>query len=197
MRTAQVKRSSAETRIAVNLRIEGKGRSRIITPIPFLNHLLEAAVKHGAFDLKITAKGDTHIDQHHTVEDIGLVLGRAYKEALASKKGINRAGFFAFPMDDALGIVSLDFSGRPHLTFKTDFKREKIGDLESDTIKEFFAGFSRGASCNIAVYVPYGDNDHHKAESIFKAFGKSLAMACSINPRLKEFIPSTKNLLDN
>lgn len=196
MRQAKIKRASKETAISIKLNIEGRGNSDITTPIPFFTHMLEAFAKHGVFDLKLLAKGDTHIDQHHTVEDIGLVLGKAFKDALGSKRGINRSGFFAFPMDESLGVVSIDLSGRPYLVFKVSFKRQKIGDLETDLIKEFFSGFSMGAGCNLAVFVPYGENDHHKAEAIFKAFGKALSMACSKNKRLKNLIPSTKGVLD-
>jgi imidazoleglycerol-phosphate dehydratase len=157
--------------------------------------MLEAFGKHGLFDIQLDASGDVDVDQHHTVEDIGLVLGQSVQKGLGDKKGINRSGFFAFPMDDSLGIVSIDLSGRSYLTFKTKFKREKIGDLDSDLIKEFFSGFSMGAGCNVAVYVPYGDNDHHKAEAIFKAFGKALMMACSKDKRIKGLL-TTKGLLD-
>lgn len=196
MRHARVARRSSETSIQLNFTIEGSGRSNIHTPIPFFSHMLQAFAAHGAFDLLIKAVGDTQIDQHHTVEDIGLMLGKAVARALTDKAGINRAGSFAFPMDESLGIVSIDLSGRPYLVFRATFKRERIGDLESDCVKEFFSGFSMGAGCNVAVYVPYGENDHHKTEAIFKAFGKALAMACSKNPRLKQSIPSTKGLLD-
>ena len=158
--------------------------------------MLENFSKHGLFDIRIKAKGDLEIDQHHIIEDMGIMLGKDFNESIGDKKGINRSGFFAFPMDDSLGIVSVDFSGRPYLVFKADFKREKIGDLESDSIKEFFSGFSMGAGCNLAVYVPYGKNDNHKAEAIFKAFGKALMAACSKEKRLKNRLLTTKGMLD-
>lgn len=196
MRSSNKQRHSKETDIRVRLTLDGSGNYKIKTPINFFNHMLEAFSKHGVFDLELSAKGDIHIDQHHTVEDVGMVLGQSFKEALGDKKGINRAGFFAFPMDDSLSIVSVDLSGRPNLVFKSKFKRKQIGDLDSDTIREFFSGFSMGAGCNIAVYVPYGTDDHHKAEAIFKAFGKALMMACSKEKRLKDYLPTTKGMLD-
>ena len=174
MRKAKLERKSKESGIGLELDIDGKGKYKIRTPIKFLNHMLENFSKHGTFDLEVSAKGDIEVDQHHTVEDLGILLGQSVKKALGDKKGINRAGFFAFPMDESLGIVSIDLSGRPCLVFRAKFKRKKIGDLDSDCIKEFFSGFSMGAGCNLAVYVPYGENDHHKAEAIFKAFGKAL-----------------------
>jgi imidazoleglycerol-phosphate dehydratase len=159
--------------------------------------MLEIFSKHGLFDLEIKARGDISIDQHHTVEDLGMLLGKAFKESLGDKKGINRAGFFAFPMDDSLGIVAIDLSGRPYLVFKAKLNKEFIGDLDASCVKEFFSGFSMGAGCNIAVYVPYGENEHHKVESIFKAFGKAMKMACSKDKRIKGEIPTTKGILDS
>lgn len=196
MRSAKNNRKSSETNIEVILKIEGKGSANINTTIPFLDHMLTGFAKHGGFDLEITAKGDTEIDQHHLLEDLGMLLGKTFNDALGDKKGINRAGFFSFPMDDSLSIVSIDFSGRPYLVYKTEFKRQYNGELDTDCLKEFFSGFSMGAGCNIAIYVPYGDNDHHKIESIFKSLGKAIQMAADINPRLKEYIPSSKGLLD-
>ena len=197
MRTASTHRASEETDITVNVNVEGVGKAVVAVPSAFLKHMLEGFAKHGGFDLTITAKGDTHIDQHHTLEDLGMVLGSTFRKALGEKKGINRAGFFAFPMDEALGLVAIDLSGRPYLIFKADFKRQMIGDLESDSVREFFSGFSMGCGCNLTIIVPYGENDHHKLEALFKAFGKALQMACSTNERLKEYIPSTKGVLDS
>lgn len=195
-RKSKIERITKETKINLKLNIYGEGKYKVNTPIPFLNHLLENFTKHGSFDLFLFANGDINIDQHHTIEDTGFVLGFAFKDALGNKKGINRAGFFAFPMDDSLGIVSIDIGGRPALVFKIKFKRRYVGDLDSDVLKEFFLGFSRGLGANVSVYVPYGNDDHHKIESIFKAFGKALAMACSKNNRIKENIPSTKGNID-
>jgi len=196
MRKVKLSRKSRETEIKISLKIDGSGKYKIKTPINFLTHMLEGFAKHGMFDLEISAKGDIDIDQHHTVEDLGMQLGQAFKNSLGNKKGINRAGFFAFPMDDSLGIVSVDLSGRPYLVFKTKFKKRTMGDLDSECVKEFFSGFSMGCGCNLAVYVPYGDNDHHKVEAVFKAFGKAMNSACSKNKKLKEIVLSTKGILD-
>jgi len=197
MRKVKLSRKSKETDISIILIIDGSGKYTINTPIKFFNHMLEVFSKHGVFDLDLKANGDIEVDQHHTIEDIGMLLGQAFKKALGNKKGINRAGFFAFPMDESLGIVSVDLSGRPYLVFKAKFKRNFIGDLDSECIEEFFKGFSMGAGCNLAIFVPYGNNDHHKIESIFKAFGKAMQMACSKDKRLKGQIPTTKGILDS
>ena len=197
MRKTDVQRESLETNITINLTLEGLGKSTISTTIPFLDHMLTGFTKHGGFDIEIIAKGDTEIDQHHLLEDLGMLLGKSFKNVIGEKKGINRAGFFAFPMDESLSVVSVDFSGRPYLVYKTEFKRQFAGDLDTDCLREFFSGFSMGAGCNIAIYVPYGENDHHKIESIFKSFAKALKMAVSIDERLKDYIPSSKGLLDD
>lgn len=194
-RKTSFQRKTKETEIEMELNIDGKGKAEIETPIPFLNHLLDNFAKHGLFDLKIKAKGDIEIDQHHTVEDIGICLGEASKKALGDKKGINRAGYFVFPLDEALSMVSLDISGRAFLNFDCKFKREKIGDLESDLIKEFFWGFVRHLEATLHIRVLYGENDHHKAESIFKAVGKAMKVACSQDKRILEELPSTKGLI--
>lgn len=179
----------------MNLNIDGKGKTEINTPIPFLNHLLEAFGKHGLFDLEIMAKGDMEIDQHHTVEDIGICLGQSFKEALGDKKGINRAGYFVFPLDEALSVVSVDISGRVYSNFECKFKKDRIGDLDSDLIKEFFWGFARSLQATLHVRVLAGENEHHKAESIFKAFGKAMKTACSKDKRILKELPSTKGLI--
>jgi len=194
-RKTKIHRKTKETNIKVELNIEGKGKNRISTPIPFFTHLLENFSKHGLFDLKIRAKGDLEIDQHHTVEDVGIALGEAFKKALGSKKGINRAGFFAFPMDEALSIVAVDISGRAFVNFDVKFSKEKIGDLESDTVTEFFWGFARALEVTIHMRLPYGENDHHKSEAIFKAFGKAMKMACSKEKRILKELPTTKGIL--
>ena len=194
-RKVSLKRKTKETDIKIELNIDGKGKTDISTPIPFLNHLLDNFGKHGLFNLKLRAKGDIEIDRHHTVEDIGICLGEAFKKALGNKKGINRAGYFVFPLDEALSVVSLDISGRAFLNFDCKFKRQKIGDLDSDLIKEFFWGFVRHLEATLHIRVLYGENDHHKAESIFKAFGKAMKMACSKDKRILKELPSTKGLL--
>ena len=194
-REALIQRKTKETDIKIALDIDGKGKAEISTPIPFLNHLLDNFAKHGLFDLTIQASGDIEIDQHHTVEDIGIALGEAFKQALADKKGINRAGYFVFPLDEALGVVSLDISGRAFLNFDCQFASEKIGDLQADLIKEFFLGLTRHLAAGLHIRALYGENDHHKAEAIFKAFGKAMKAACSKDPRALDELPSTKGLL--
>jgi len=195
MRKTSFKRETKETDIKIELNIDGKGETDISTQIPFLDHLLDNFGKHGLFDLKIKAKGDIEIDQHHTVEDIGISLGEAFKKALGDKKGINRAGYFVFPLDEALAVVSLDISGRAFLNFGCKFKRTKIGDLDSDLIKEFFWGFVRHLEATLHIRALYGENEHHKAEAIFKAFGKAMKVACSQDKRILKELPSTKGLI--
>ncbi|MBZ9578118.1 imidazoleglycerol-phosphate dehydratase HisB [Patescibacteria group bacterium] len=194
-RKTSFQRKTKETDIEIELDINGKGKVDISTPIPFLNHLLDNFAKHGLFDLKIGAKGDIDIDQHHTVEDIGICLGEAFKKALGDKKGINRAGYFVFPLDEALSVISLDISGRAFLNFDCKFKNPKIGDLESGLIKEFFWGFVRHLEATLHIKALYGEDDHHKAESVFKAFGKAMKVACSQDKRILEELPSTKGLI--
>ncbi len=194
-RIGSIKRKSKETAISIEVNLDGEGEGDIQTGIHMLNHLLEACTKHSMFDLQILATGDLEIDQHHSIEDIGIVFGSAVKKALGEIVGINRAGFFAFPMDESLGIVAIDICGRPITEFNCAFQRRMSGDLDTDLVADFFIGFSMGLGATVAVYVPYGRNDHHKLEAIFKAFGKALAMAVS-KTRLKDKIPSTKELID-
>jgi len=188
-------RKTKETDIKIELNIDGKGETRILTPVSFLNHLLDNFGRHGLFDLKIKARGDIEIDQHHTVEDIGISLGEAFKAALGDKKGINRAGYFVFPLDEALQVVSADISGRAYLNFDVKFSKERIGDLDADLIKEFFWGFVRHLEATLHIRALYGENDHHKAEAIFKAFGKAMKIACSKDKRILKELPSTKGLI--
>jgi len=192
MRKAAVQRKTKETQIKVELNLDGKGVSKTKTSIGFLDHMLELFAKHGLFDLKIEAKGDLKVDQHHTVEDIGIVIGQAFAKALGNKKGINRTGFFAFPMDESLAVFAVDIAGRPYLKFESEFTREKINDLSSDCIPEFFQGFANELRANIHVRAFEARTDHHKAEAIFKAFGKAMKMACSKDKRALDDIPSTK-----
>lgn len=194
-RKASIQRKTKETDVRIELNIDGKGKTNISTPIPFLNHLLDNLAKHGLFDLKIKAKGDIEIDQHHTVEDIGISLGEAFKKALGDKKGINRSGYFVFPLDEALSVVAVDISGRAFLNFDCKFKKNKIGDLDSDLIKEFFLGFIRHLEATLHIRALYGENEHHKAESIFKALGKAMKMACSREKRILKELPSTKGII--
>jgi len=195
MRKAIIERKTKETDIIIELNIDGSGKSKIRTGINFLDHMLELFVKHGLFDLTLTAKGDLDVDQHHTVEDVGIALGDAFKKALGDKKGINRAGYFVMPMDESLAILSIDIGGRPYLRFDVEFKNLKIGDLDSELVNDFFQGFSTNIGANIHAILPYGRTDHHRCEAVFKAFGRALAMACSTNPRAKGSIPSTKGLV--
>ncbi|PIQ04534.1 MAG: imidazoleglycerol-phosphate dehydratase [Candidatus Nealsonbacteria bacterium CG18_big_fil_WC_8_21_14_2_50_37_10] len=194
-RKTSLQRKTKETDIRIELNVDGKGKTEISTPIPFLNHLLDNFGKHGLFDLKIETKGDIEIDQHHTVEDVGISLGEAFKKALGDKKGINRAGYFVFPLDESLSVVAVDISGRAFLNFDCKFKKEKIGDLDSDLIKEFFWGFVRHLEATLHIRVLSGENDHHKAESVFKAFGKAMKIACSKEKRILKELPSTKGLI--
>ncbi len=194
-RNASLHRKTKETDIKIALNIDGKGKTDISTPIPFLNHLLDNFARHGLFDLKIKARGDIEIDQHHTVEDIGICLGEVFKKALGDKKGINRTGYFVFPLDEAVSVVAVDISGRAFLNFDCKFKKAKIGDLDSDLIKEFFWGFVRHLEATLHIRVLYGENEHHKAESIFKAFGKAMKVSCSKEKRILKELPSTKGLI--
>lgn len=194
-RKTKFSRQTKETDIEIELNIDGRGETEISTPIPFLSHLLDNFAKHGLFDLKIKAKGDIEIDQHHTVEDIGICLGETFKKALGEKRGINRSGYFIFPLDEALSVAAVDISGRDYLNFDCHFEKEKIGDLDSDLIKEFFWGFVRHLGASIHTRVLYGDNEHHKAESIFKAFGKAMKMACSKDKKILKELPSTKGVI--
>jgi imidazoleglycerol-phosphate dehydratase len=195
MRKSKIERSTKETQIKVSLNIDGTGKSKINSEIGFLNHMLETFAKHGLFDLDADIKGDLIVDQHHTVEDIGIVLGEAFKKALGDKKGIKRAGFFIYPMDESLVMTSLDISGRAFLKFDSTFKTKKIGDLDTDVVEDFFQGFTSALLANLHVKVHYGRSDHHKVEAIFKSLAKSLLMACEIEKRIKNKIPSTKGIL--
>ncbi len=194
-RKASLRRKTKETDVKIELNIDGKGKANVSTPIPFLNHLLNNFAKHGLFDLDLKASGDIEIDQHHTVEDIGICLGETFKQALGDKKGINRAGYFVFPLDEALSVVAVDISGRAFLNFDCKFKKDKIGDLESDLIKEFFWGFVRHLEATLHIRALCGEDGHHKAESIFKAFGKAMKVACSREKRILKELPSTKGLI--
>ncbi len=195
MMTAKISRKTKETEIKIELNIDGKGKYQIQTPIGFFTHMLEAFAKHGLFDLKLAVKGDLEVGQHHTVEDTGIALGEAFKKALGDKKGINRAGYFIFPMDESLAVVALDISGRPYLKFDAKFRRRFCGDFDTDLLEDFFYGFSIGLGANIAVQIKYGRSDHHKIEALFKAFGKAMKTACSKDRRALNELPSTKGLL--
>ncbi len=194
-RTTSFRRKTKETDVEMKLNIDGKGKAKISTPVFFLNHLLDNFAKYGLFDLRIRAKGDIKTGQHHTVEDTGICLGESFKKTLGSKKGINRAGYFVFPMDESLAVVAVDISGRAHLNFNCTFKGQKIGDLESTLIKDFLEGFARHLEATLHIRLLSGENDHHKAESIFKALGKAMKTACSKDKRALRELPSTKGLI--
>ena len=193
-RFSKIIRKTNETDISLSLCIDGVEKRLIKTPVGFLNHMLDLFSKQGLFDLDIKAKGDTFIDEHHTVEDIGIVLGQAFLKALSDKKGINRYGFFILPMDEALATVAVDFSGRYAFAFDCNFNREKIGDLSTELIYDFWNAFTQNAKVNLFIKVENGRNDHHKAEAIFKAVARAIKMACEIDKRTLE-IPSTKGVL--
>lgn len=197
MRYATIQRATTETTISVELNIDGKGEYEIQTPVGFLTHMLESFAKHGLFDLKINATGDLHVDQHHLVEDCGIVLGQAFKAALDDKKGINRAGYFVYPMDEALAVVAIDIGGRPYLQYDAEFKHRFCGELDAGLVEDFFQGFATNLGANVVVRLPFGRSDHHKIEAIFKAFAKAMKMACSTDPRAIENIPSTKGKIDD
>ena len=195
MRKATVKRVTKETQITASLVIEGKGRYDIDTGIRFLDHMLELFAKHGGFDLTVRAVGDLDIDQHHTVEDIGIVLGELFKKALGKKVGINRAGYFVLPMDETLAVTAIDLSGRPALVYADQIRARMVGDLQVELIHDFFGAFANSAGANVHVKVMYGRSSHHKIEAIFKCFARALRYACSMDVRLKDQLPSTKGLL--
>ena len=195
MRKATVKRVTKETQITASLVIEGKGRYDIDTGIRFLDHMLELFAKHGGFDLTVRAVGDLDIDQHHTVEDIGIVLGELFKKALGKKVGINRAGYFVLPMDETLAVTAIHLSGRPALVYADQIRARMVGDLQVELIHDFFGAFANSAGANVHVKVMYGRSSHHKIEAIFKCFARALRYACSTDVRLKDQLPSTKGLL--
>ncbi len=195
-RKAKINRNTKETQISVDLNLDGKGNYQIDTPIPFLNHMLEQFARHGLFDLKIKAKGDIHIDLHHTVEDVGIALGEAFTKALGNKAGIRRYGFSTLPMDEVLTTVALDFCGRPCLVYKLPLDKGLIGEsFDVELVYEFFQGFTNAAQINLHLNVHYGRNKHHIVECAFKAFAKACDMATQIDQRIKGKIPSTKGKL--
>ncbi len=194
-RIVKYNRATKETEILLNINLDGTGISKISTGIGFFDHMLEAFAKHGCFDLTIQAKGDLQVDQHHTVEDIGIALGEAFSKALGNKKGINRTGFFVFPMDESLSICAVDLSGRSFLQYRMKMTQKKIGDFDTINLPNFFAGFVNGARMNLHIVLAYGKDPHHKVEACFKAFGKAMRMACSLDKTLKGIIPSTKGVL--
>jgi imidazoleglycerol-phosphate dehydratase len=195
MRRAALDRVTKETNIRLRLIIEGKGRHKVSTGIRFFDHMLELFANHGAFDLELQARGDLEVDQHHTVEDVGIALGQAFAQALGSKRGILRAGYFVMPMDETLGLVAVDFSGRTAAVVDTKVRVRLVGDLQSELVHDFFNGFARGAQANVHARILYGRSNHHKIEALFKAFARALRAACWRDKQMARLLPSTKGLL--
>jgi len=194
-RTASIARHTAETRIDLELTIEGKGQYKISTGIRFFDHMLELFTRHGAFDLELKCDGDLDVDQHHTVEDVGIALGEAFDRALGDKRGILRAGYFLMPMDETLAVAAVDMSGRTAFAVDAQVRTRLVGDLQTELVTDFFEGFARGARANVHVKTMYGRSNHHKIEAIFKAFARALRAACSRDKQLGKMLPSTKGLL--
>ena len=195
MRRAVIDRRTTETQIALTLGLEGRGQYDVRTGIRFLDHMLELFTRHGGFNLKIRATGDLDVDQHHTVEDLGIALGEAVAEALGDRRGINRAGYFVMPMDETLAVAAIDLGGRPHTVVSLQVPAARVGDLQTELVHDFFEGFAIGARANVHVKVLYGRSSHHKIEAVFKAFGRALRVACAKDKRLARMLPSTKGLL--
>jgi len=195
MRRASIQRDTKETQIRGSLTLEGRGVYRISTGIRFFDHMLELFTKHGGFDLKLAANGDLDVDQHHTVEDAGIVLGQLFAKALGDRRGINRAGYFVLPMDETLAVVAVDLGGRPALVYKDLVKTRLVGDLQTELVEDFFSGFVNHAGANLHAKVLYGRSNHHKIEAIFKCVARAVRYACSKDARLKKQLPSTKGLL--
>jgi imidazoleglycerol-phosphate dehydratase len=195
VRRAVIDRRTTETRIRLRLTLDGAGRYSVSTGIRFFDHMLELVTRHGGFDLEPAAEGDLDVDQHHTVEDVGIAFGEAVSAALGNRRGINRAGYFVMPMDETLGVAAIDLGGRPHAVVDLRLRVARVGDLQSELVEDFFTGFAQGARANVHVKVLYGRSTHHQVEALFKAFARALRMACSRDARLKRTMPSTKGLL--
>jgi imidazoleglycerol-phosphate dehydratase len=195
VRRALIDRRTTETQIRLTIDLDGRGRFENHTGIRFLDHMLDLVARHGGFDLTIAATGDLDVDQHHTVEDVGIALGEAVSKALGTRKGINRAGYFVMPMDETLAVVAIDLGGRPATVVDTKVRTRLVGDLQSELVHDFFEGFAMSARANVHVKVLYGRSNHHKIEAVFKAFGRALRVATSKDARLAKMLPSTKGLL--
>jgi imidazoleglycerol-phosphate dehydratase len=195
VRSATLRRKTSETDIALTLRIDGRGKYEVSTGIHFFDHMLELFTRHGGFDLRLTCKGDLDVDQHHSVEDVGIALGEAFDEALGDRKGILRAGYFLMPMDETLGLAAVDLSGRAAAVVETKVRARLVGDFQSELAHDFFEAFARGARANVHIKTLYGRSNHHKLEADFKAFARALRFACSRDKRLAAMLPSTKGLL--
>lgn len=194
-RAASFERVTSETQIRGRLVLDGRGRYDVRTGIRFLDHMLDLFARHGGFDLTVNATGDLDVDQHHTVEDLGIVLGEAVLDALGDRRGINRAGYFVMPMDETLAVAAVDLGGRPHAVVDLKLKVRRVGDLQSELVHDFFEGFAIGARANVHVLVLYGRSSHHHVEAVFKAFARALRVACARDARLARMLPSTKGLL--
>ncbi len=195
MREARLRRTTTETDIRVRLNLDGRGRARVRTGIRFFDHMLELVARHGALDLELVASGDLDVDQHHTVEDVGLAFGEATRRALGSKRGILRAGYFLMPMDETLAAVAIDLSGRPHCVCRWKFAARRVGDLQTELLEDFFRAFAQAAAANVHLRLFYGRSSHHQVEALFKAFARALRFAATRDPQLKRILPSTKGLL--
>jgi len=195
VRRAVIKRNTTETQIAMTLALEGQGKYDVRTGIRFLDHMLELFTRHGGFNLKVKATGDLDVDQHHTVEDLGIALGEAVSQAIGNRKGINRAGYFVMPMDETLAVAAIDLGGRPHAAVDLKVKVVTVGDLQTELVHDFFEGFAIGARANVHVKVMYGRSSHHHIEAVFKAFARALRVAVAKDKRLAKMLPSTKGLL--
>lgn len=195
MRKASFRRTTNETDIRVKLNLDGRGRARVQTGIRFFDHMLELVARHAALDLELTARGDLDVDQHHTVEDVGLVLGEAVRRALGSKRGILRAGYFLLPMDETLAAAAIDLSGRPCCVCRWKLRARRVGDLQTELLEDFFRAFAQTAGANVHLRLFYGRSSHHQVEALFKAFARALRFAATRDPQLKRILPSTKGLL--
>ena len=195
MRRAVIKRETRETSIQLRLNLDGKGQFDVKTGIRFLDHMLELVARHGAFDLAIKAHGDLDVDQHHTVEDLGITLGEAVSKALGTRRGINRAGYFVMPMDETLGVAAIDLGGRARSVINLRIRVLRVGDLQAELIQDFFEGFAQGARANVHLKVLYGRSSHHQIEAVVKAFARALRVACARDRQLARMLPSTKGLL--
>lgn len=195
MRRAVIDRRTTETQIALTIGLDGKGQYAVSTGIRFLDHMLELFARHGGFNLTVKATGDLDVDQHHTVEDLGIALGEAVSQALGDRRGINRAGYFVMPMDETLAVAAIDLGGRPHTVVDLKVKVRQVGDLQTELVQDFFEGFAIGARANVHLKVMYGRSNHHKIEAVFKAFARALRVACAKDKRMARMLPSTKGLL--
>jgi len=195
VRRAVIHRQTTETQIALTLNLDGQGRYEVSTGIRFFDHMLELVARHGGFDLQLRATGDLDVDQHHTVEDLGIAFGQAVSNALGNRRGINRAGYFVMPMDETLAVAAVDFGGRPHAVVDLRLRVRRVGDLQAELVHDFFEGFALGARANVHVKVLYGRSSHHHVEAAFKAFARALRVACAKDRQLARALPSTKGLI--